>query len=153
MKTTIFIKITLPVFLLLITVTYTMAGPYGDSLTKCLERSTTEAEKITLVKWIFQIISLHPQVGSTSALTDRRASEVNKQVANIFQALLTKRCLDETRNVVRNEKRGVLGRSFNQLGQIAARELFEHEDVQNGMMEMVYLLDLKAIEEILRPPK
>ena len=36
-----------------------LAGPYADALGKCLVGATTAAEKTTLVRWMFSIMSLH----------------------------------------------------------------------------------------------
>ena len=36
-----------------------LAGLYADALGKCLVGATTAAEKTTLVRWMFSIMSLH----------------------------------------------------------------------------------------------
>ena len=65
----------------------------------------------------------------------------------MFQTLLTKTCLDETRKAMKYEGPAVLEQSFNQLGQIAARELFTHPKVAAGMTEFGALLDKKEMEK------
>lgn len=128
-----------------------VAGPYADSLTKCLVQSTTTADKTTLVQWIFAMMTLHPQVSSMSSLTQERRTQANKEAARLFQQLLTKTCLNETRQAARYEGHGVIEQSFNQLGQIAARELFSDPAVTGGMMEFGSFIDKNAVEQVLGP--
>jgi hypothetical protein len=130
-----------------------IAGPYGDSLTKCLVERTTSAEKTILVQWIFVTISVHPEVASMVSTTPERRTEASKRAANMFQTLLTKTCLDETRKAVKFEGPAVLEQSFNQLGQIAARELFTHPKVAASMTEFATFVDKKAMEKAFGPEK
>ena len=64
--------------------THAVAGPYADSLTKCLVQSTTTNDKTTLVQWIFAMMALHPQVSSMSALTKEKRTTASKETANLF---------------------------------------------------------------------
>ena len=129
------------------------AGPYADSLTKCLVQSTTTADKTTLVQWIFAMMALHPQVSSMSALTKERRAKSSKDVASLFQLLLTKSCLNETRQATKYEGPAVIEQSFNQLGQIAAREIFSDPAVMGGMAEFATYIDKKAMDQVFGNPK
>lgn len=123
------------------------AGIYGDSLSKCLIESTTPADKTTLVRWIFAIATLNPEVKTLSAVTPAMRTEANRQAAQMFQTLLTKTCVTEARKAVDYEGRAVFEQSFNQLGQVAGRELFGSPDVAAGMAELQQFIDKKAIEK------
>ena len=124
-----------------------MAGIYGDALTKCLVERTTAAEKTILVQWIFATIAVHPEVSSMVSMNAESRTKVNKSAANMFQTLLTKTCLDETRKAMQYEGPSVLEQSFNQLGQIAARELFTHPKVAAGMTEFSSFINQKEMEK------
>ena len=130
-----------------------VAGPYGDSLTKCLVQSTTSADKTTLVNWIFSMVTLHPQVSAMSTLTKEDRTKASKDTAMMLQTLLTKTCLKETREALKYEGPSVLEASFNQLGQIAARELFTNPAVAGGMAEFANFVDKKAMDEAFGPAK
>ena len=129
--------------------THAVAGPYADSLTKCLVQSTTTNDKTTLVQWIFAMMALHPQVSSMSALTKEKRTTASKETANLFQKLLTKTCVNETRQAIKYEGQSVIEQSFNQLGQIAARELFSDPAVTAGMTEFASFIDKKAMDQAL----
>ena len=130
-----------------------LAGTYGDALTKCLVERTSSAEKTILVQWIFATIAVHPEVASMVSMDAGRRTEVNKRAAGMFQTLLTKTCLDETRKATKYEGAVVLEQSFNQLGQIAARELFTHPKVAAGMTEFGSFIDKKEMEKAFGPEK
>lgn len=130
-----------------------MAGTYGDTLTRCLVERTTSAEKTILVQWIFATIAVHPEVASMVTMDAGRRTQVNKRAANMFQTLLTKTCLDETRKATTYEGAAVIEQSFNQLGQIAARELFTHPKVAAGMTEFGSFIDKKELEKAFGPQK
>ncbi len=130
-----------------------VAGTYGDTLTRCLVERTTPAEKTILVQWIFATIAVHPEVASMVSMDAGRRTQVNKRAANMFQTLLTKTCLDETRKATQYEGAAVLEQSFNQLGQIAARELFTHPKVAAGMTEFGSFIDKKEMEKAFSPQK
>ena len=122
-----------------------LAGPYADSLTKCLVQSTTTADKTTLVQWIFSMMTLHPQVSTMASLTKEQRTKASKDAASLSQRLLTQNCLNETRQAISHEGISVIEQSFNQLGQIAARELFSDPAVTSGMAEFATFIDKNAM--------
>ena len=130
-----------------------VAGPYGDSLTKCLVQSTTSEDKTTLVNWIFSMLTLHPQASAMSTLTKEDRTKASKATARMLETLLTKTCLKETREALKYEGPAVLETSFNQLGQIAARELFTNPAVAGGMAGFANFVDKKAMEDAFAPAK
>ena len=69
-----------------------LAGPYGDELAKCLVKSTTDADKTYLVKWLFAAAALHPDVKSIASVSDAQRDELNKNAAKLFERLLTESC-------------------------------------------------------------
>jgi hypothetical protein len=130
-----------------------VAGAYGDSLTQCLAKATTSTEKTTLVKWIFAMVSLHPQLSATATLTKEDRTNASKEAAAMLQKLLTKTCLNETREAMKFEGPNVLRASFNQLGQIAAKELFSNPAVAAGLAEYATFIDEKEMEAVFGKPK
>ena len=88
------------------------AGPYSDDLAKCLVSSTSTEDKSTLVKWVFSIASLHPALGSVSAVTASQRTQTDKAVAALFEALLTDRCKKQTQQAVRYEGEKTIGTAF-----------------------------------------
>jgi len=128
------------------------AGPYGDSLSKCLVESTTAAQKTTLVRWMFAMMALHPDVQSGSAVTPEQRTAISKETGQLFLRLLTETCASQTRDAIRYEGSATVQSSFSLLGQVAARELFTHPRVAAGLSELTKYLDEKKLKELAAPP-
>jgi hypothetical protein len=126
-----------------------VAGPYGDSLGKCLVKSTTVAEKTTLVQWVFATISLHPGVQALAAVTPERRTQLNKDTAHMFERLLTEACRTETLEAVKYEGRGTIEMAFGLLGQVAMRELFADPKVAAGLAEFGKSVDPEKLKAVL----
>jgi hypothetical protein len=127
------------------------AGPYGDTLGKCLVEATTAAEKATLVRWMFATMALHPDVQSISAVTPEQRTGLTKQTAELFQRLLTETCRTQAREAVRYEGASTLQSSFSLLGQVAVRELFANPKVAAGLAELSKYVDEKKLKELAAP--
>ena len=125
------------------------AGPYTDELSKCLVRSTTDADKTLLVQWMFSTAALHPDVRWMANVDDGKRAEVNKKTAAMFQRLLTQACVAEAREAVKYEGASTLETGFNVLGQVAGRELFANPSVANGLAELDKYVDQPAIQKAL----
>ena len=125
------------------------SGPYGDSLGKCLVRASTPAEKATLVRWMFSMMALHPDVQASCTLTPAQRTTVSKDTAQLFERLLTERCATEAREAIRYEGSATIQTSFSLLGQVAARELFQNPRVAEGLAELGKHLDEKKLNDLL----
>lgn len=144
-----------PVLLLLVfAASQAFAGPYADALGKRLVASTTPAEKVALVRWMFIAMSLHPDLKSLTSVTPEQRTEANRAVARLFERLLTESCATEAREAVKYEGPEALSSSFQLLGQVAAREIFGNPQVAAGLAELDRFIDraklMKALE--LQPP-
>ena len=126
------------------------AGPYGDTLAKCLVSKTTSAQKSLLVQWMFATIGSHPEVKQFVAMNERQRDVINKKTATLFQDLLTETCVSETREALKYEGESTIETSFGVLGQVATRELFAHPDVNQAMSGMAAHLDEEKLREAFK---
>lgn len=124
-------------------------GPYANELSKCLVRSTTDADKTLLVQWIFATVALHPDVKWMATVTDGQRLELTTKTAALFEKLLTRACVDETRQALKYEGESTLSTSFSILGQVASRELFANPSVANGLSEFGKLFNSEKIRKAL----
>ena len=125
------------------------AGPYADDLSRCLVSATSAEDKSTLVKWVFSIASLHPALGSVSAVTGTQRAQTDREVAALFEALLTERCKKQTQSAVRYEGEKTIGTAFEVLGQAAMMELFSDPAVAKGLGAFTEHLDQKKLDSLL----
>ncbi len=126
-----------------------LAGIYSDELAKCLVSSTTKADRIELVKWMFSAASAHPAVKTISSITSDQMEEANKNVANLFMRLTTESCLEQTKNAIAYEGALAFQSSFQVLGQVAGQEMFASPEVTAGMAGLEKHLDEDKLSVIL----
>jgi hypothetical protein len=124
------------------------AGPYGDDMAKCLVRSTTSADRSSLVQWIFAAAAAHPDVKSLVSVSEKQRDGLNRTTAKLFEKLLTASCRKETQAAVKYEGRQTIQTSFNVLGQVAGRELFTDPQVTSSVAGLGQYVDQKKIQEL-----
>ena len=139
--------------ILLLTAPTASAGPYGDTLAKCLVKSTSSAEKTTLVQWMFATIALHPDVQALSSVTPQQRGELNKKTARLFERLIAESCVNETRDAIKYEGTSTIESSFSLLGQVATRELFTNPRVSEGLAELGKQFDEEKLKKALETPQ
>jgi hypothetical protein len=127
------------------------AGVYTDDLSKCLVSSTTPEDKTNLVRWMFAAMSLHPEVSSLSTVTPEQRTEISHVVAGMIERLLTEGCRPQYRDAVRYEGQQSVQMSFQVLGQVAGRSLFDDPSVNTFMAEFGKYVDGKKLEAAAEP--
>ncbi len=126
-----------------------VAGPYTDDLTKCLVSSTSDVERNALVKWIFAVMSSHPEVKSIASVSDAQIDQLNRSAGALFMKLLTESCKTKTEQALKYEGPSAIGASFQVLGQVAGRELFASPSVAKNMAGMQKYIDEKKIKALI----
>jgi len=137
-------------FLLFISMAATAwAGPFTDEMSKCLVRSTSEADKTLLIKWIFAAMSTHPDVKSLSAVTPEKGEQLNRETAKLVMRLLTRSCKAETRQAVEFEGEDTFKASFSILGQVAMQGLMVNAEVSKYFSGFEKYLDAQELQQAL----
>ena len=137
--------------LVLMTPSLALAGPYADEMAKCLVRSTTDADRNFLVKWMFAAAALHPAVKSIAAISDTQRDELNRSTAKMLERLVTESCKVEMTDAIKYEGTGTIQTSFQVLGQVAARGLFADPSVAQAMADVDNHMDRQKIEKLFGP--
>ena len=127
-----------------------LAGPYSDDLTKCLVRSTTNADKNALVKWMFATAALHPEVKAIASVSDAQRDELNRNTARLFEKLLTDVCGPQAKEALKYEGPGTFEASFNVLGHVASRALFSDPAVADGVAGVGKHLNQQKMDDFFR---
>jgi len=125
------------------------AGPFNDKLAICLVKSTTEADKALLMRWIFAAMASHPSVKDLGNISPAQGDKLNKDVSIILWDLLSARCGAETKEAVKYEGAGTLSSSFEVLGKVAMQGLMADPKVTKYIGGMGANLDKKAIQKLL----
>ncbi len=125
------------------------AGIYGDDLSRCLLESATQKDKITLVKWMFTAMSLHPAIKTMANVSDEQRQQANKEMGELMVDLISVRCLEKTKKAVQFEGPVAIQASFKLFGQMAGRELFTSPDVAKGIAGIRDFIDTEALNKKL----
>lgn len=127
------------------------AGPFSDEMSKCLVKSTSDADKSLLIQWVFAAMSAHPDVKALSNVSNEKGIDLNKRTAGLLVSLLTERCKAETQQAVKYEGPGVLKTSFQVLGEVAMQGMMTNPDVVSYMGGLGKYVDTEALKKTLSP--
>lgn len=119
-----------------------------DPVGACFLRATTAEQRAVLVRWIFAMGALNPDVQSIATVSDAQRERANRDAAALVQRLLLEACRSEAVQAVRTQGLDALQRSFTSLSQVAIQELFNDPRVAAGIAGMVPYLDLPALLEL-----
>ncbi|SJZ41212.1 hypothetical protein SAMN02745119_00530 [Trichlorobacter thiogenes] len=125
------------------------AGPFTDEMSKCLVRSTSEADKTLLIKWIFAAMATHPDVKALSGVTPEMGEQLNKETGKLVMRLLTVSCKTETRQAVDFEGDDTFKASFGVLGQVAMQGLMANGEVSKYFSGFEKHLNAKELQRAL----
>lgn len=144
-------KILLPVLFasVMLSVLPVRAGVYSDDLSRCLIESSSAQDKIVLVRWMFTSMSLHPAVEPISSVSQEDFEQTSREMAQLFQRLLTEDCSEEAAKAIRYEGMAALGAGFSAFGNVAGQELFAHPKVNAGLSTLTKYLDEQKLQSEL----
>lgn len=131
-------------------VTSASAGPFTDSLSRCLVVSVDTRDKTDLMNWMARLITEHPEIKNSvgEVYSDIEAVKSDVAVARLFEKLLTVNCRQEAIEAVRYEENIALEESFKVLGQIAMRDLMADPSVSAVMEQFTKYIDESRFVEI-----
>lgn len=129
------------------------AGLYTDDLSRCLVKSSTTNDRVSLVKWIFTAASRHPAVSSIASVTEEQLDDMNREIAHLFVKLLTEDCREQSQQAVQYEGQVAIQEGFKVLGQVAASELFSSPEVSAGMDGLAKHIDEQKLQEVFGAKK
>lgn len=129
------------------------AGPFNDKLAICLVENTSQADKTTLMRWIFGAMSRHPKVSDLSQVNQAQADKMNKAVADLFVALLAERCATETADAVKYEGAAVISSSFEVLGKVAMQGLMTDASVSEYISGLEKNIEPGKLDAVLKGAK
>jgi hypothetical protein len=117
------------------------AGIYTDDLSKCLVKSTTSADRLDLIVWIFDAISSHPAVSSMTTITQAQREGIDKKAAQLLTRLLLEDCRAQTVDAVKYESSGAIQQSFGVLGEVAMSGLMSDATVAKNIGGIAQYVD------------
>jgi hypothetical protein len=138
-----------PVLALLCTSNPAVAGPFADDMAKCLVNSSSREDRTLLVRWIFSVITLHPDLTAMSSVSAQQRVELSKRAGALFQRLLFESCRSQTQQALQNEGRQTIQYAFQVLGQVASQGMFADPHVMEGIKELGKNVDEEKLKSLM----
>ncbi len=126
------------------------AGIYSDELAKCVVKSSSPADQLVLVTWIFSAMSAHPAVKPYSNMTQAQRDDFDKKAGSLLERLLTQDCRQQTVEALKYEGASAMEASFSLLGQVAMRNLMNEPAVQSSLGGLARGLDQSKFEALAK---
>ena len=125
-----------------------VAGPYANELGKCLVESTSQRDRVDLVRWMFSAAALHPAVKPISTVSEEQLDDASRTTAALFMRLLTESCRSETERALQFEGASTIETAFSVLGQVAGKEMFSSPEVAAGLALLEQYVDSAELEAL-----
>ena len=125
------------------------AGPFADDMAKCLVNSASPADRTVLVKWIFSLITLHPDLTAMSTLTAKSRDDISKDAGALFQRLILESCRLQVQQSLQNEGPQTIAYAFQILGQAATAGLMTDPHVSAGVKDLAKYVDAEKLQAAL----
>ncbi|MBY0284089.1 MAG: hypothetical protein K2W81_09015 [Sphingomonas sp.] len=112
-------------------------------LSECLIAKVSRADQLTLVRWIFGVMTASPQVKDMSTITTAQRDELSKQAGQIFNRLVTVDCRAEAVQTIKQDGDGALEKAFGALGEYSMEGLIKDPAVINSMVGLLAGVDVR----------
>jgi hypothetical protein len=128
-----------------------IAGPFADDMAKCLVNSSSPEDRTLLVRWIFSVITLHPDLTAMSAVSPKQREELSKAAGALYQRLLFDSCRSQTQQALQNEGMQTIQYAFQVLGQVASQGMFTDPHVMDGIKNLAKYVDEDKFKSLMTP--
>ena len=126
------------------------AGVFTDDLSKCVVKSSAEADRATMIQWMFSAASLNPVVKSMVSVTPAQRDNLNSQMAKLLVRLLASYCPNESIAALKNEGSSALSVAFSVLGQVAGRGIMSGPTVTAGLNGFESNIDRNTMTKLFK---
>jgi hypothetical protein len=128
--------------------TYFIGKAQANELGICFTDNLTGKEKKNLAKWIFFVMSEHPEISSYSSANAEDKEEIYKFVGQLVTRLLTEDCPMQTKNAVNQYGQRAIKDAFGVVVQVAMQEVMMNENVTKSGNSFEKYLDKEKIQKL-----
>ncbi|WP_443750711.1 hypothetical protein [Asticcacaulis solisilvae] len=128
------------------------AGSASQALGQCMSKSTTPADDIVLVRWVFVMIGKHPGVADLGTVSPEKQDQVDRQMGAVFERLLAKDCAEETRAAMAEDTNNeAIPDAFGVLFEKAFSKLTDDPAVMATAQNFIKYVDMNKIVQAMLP--
>ena len=126
------------------------AGEATDRLSVCLVENTSSQDEINLIRWIVVAYGSDPEVSHLAQSSVLLETEVDIEVAKLFERLLSEDCSTETKTAIIIGGDAAIETAFSILGKVAAKSLTQDAQVSQRLEGFVRYIDFSSIQSLLQ---
>ena len=128
------------------------ATDYKGALDSCLQTAVDDADRRSLVQWIFVMMANHPDVAAIARIDAGDADRISHEGAKLFERLIAEDCAGPMRTAVQRGGSDAIGGSFKILGETAMTGLTEDPKVNAAIEKSMGQIDKeKLIKAMVQP--
>lgn len=125
-----------------VTASSAIAGPATDALVNCVADNTTGKDRKDMARWIFVVMSAHPEIQKLSNVSETDREQVDRTMAAIATRLLTENCQAQAKLAMQTEADSApLQTAFGEIGKLAMQELMSNPVVSSATESFGKYLD------------
>lgn len=125
------------------------AGPYADTLSKCLVGATTPADRKVALRWAFATMSLDPDIAPLASIAPSQRDEINREAGALVTDLLVNSCRRPVQQALMFEGPGAVETAFEAWGRWAVTGLVTESHVARGMSTLLQYLDMGKLMSLV----
>jgi hypothetical protein len=133
--------------------TQARADAASDALGQCLITSSSAADRVAIVQWMFSAIASHPDVMRYTNLTTSQKEAISQNAAVVTQRLVTTDCRALAVAALHDKNPDAMRQAFDQLGHFAMRELTTNPLVRAQMSQLEKSLETAAMQDLANQAK
>jgi hypothetical protein len=122
------------------------ADVYEDNLSRCLSDSTSGKDRKDLARWVFSVMSSHPEITNISPISPENKLKVEQTAGKLYNRLLTVDCKPEIEAAFKNKSPTATKNAFEQLGRLAMMEIMTNPDVITSFSGISKYIDMSKLQ-------
>ena len=135
--------------LLLLSASPAKADAETEALATCIADSTTGKDRKDLIRWVFAMISTHPEIKSIANIKDEERDSMDRTTAALFERLLTENCKSQTIAATKSGGQAAIKSAFSTFGGVAMQELTANSAVNAAFQKFTVYLNKEKFDAIL----
>ncbi|AXK72423.1 hypothetical protein DWG18_09170 [Lysobacter sp. TY2-98] len=134
---------------LLLASSVAFASDTSDALSQCLGRSASTGDRRVLVRWIYSVMSSHPDLADLSAIDPQRRTTLEADAARVMERLIADDCAAEVKTALVADGTNGFSSAFEALGKLAMQDFLTHPDVAKASAAVGERIDQKRVLKAL----
>ncbi len=143
-------KLVFFVLLAALSINSAFAGKYADALSGCLAKSTTPKDRTDLARWVFSVLSVHPELADLSAVTQAKREQINQNTGKLVTRVIADSCTKEFKETSINEGPDGVNAALQSLAALSLQELMSNPKVEGELTGVAAHLDLLKLSGVFQ---